>query len=67
MEATRQRLLLSRTSQEVADAELARMIAQSEGIDVDKLKEQDRDEEMARRLARELNGFDSGDRMPGRW
>ncbi len=42
-------------SQEQADEELARLMAQNEGIDLDRLRREEADREIARKLARELN------------
>ncbi|TDL17362.1 hypothetical protein BD410DRAFT_776149 [Rickenella mellea] len=67
-EAERQRL--SRASQEMADEEMARVIARNEGIDVERLRAVEADEELARRLARELNEGAGDDRplpIPGGW
>ncbi|KLO05497.1 hypothetical protein SCHPADRAFT_946864 [Schizopora paradoxa] len=44
-----------RASQEQADEELARIMAQNEGIDLDRLRREEADREIARKLARELN------------
>lgn len=47
--------MLSRASQEEADAEFARSLAQEEGVDLEQLKREEADRELARKLARELN------------
>lgn len=51
----KEREVLARTSQEEADEELARYIAQNEGIDVNRLRTEEADHELARKLAMELN------------
>lgn len=51
----REREVLSRASQEEADAEFARSLAQEEGVDLEQLKREEADRELARKLARELN------------
>lgn len=51
----REREVLSRASQEEADAEFARSLALEEGVDLEQLKREEADRELARKLARELN------------
>ena len=47
---------LTRASQESADAELARVIAENEGIDVERLRMEEMDREFARKLLAEDGG-----------
>ena len=43
-----------RASQELADAEFARKIARDEGIDVERMRMEEMDRELARKLAEEI-------------
>lgn len=66
--AEEERARLGRASQEVADAELARIMARNEGIDVERMRAEEADAEVARRLERELNAGDAeAPPMPGGW